>query len=108
MLDIALEEFADHCKPNLPSEFQSFLCWILLWKEASLPVRSFLGLFQSFLCWILLWKLLMYKQQKELEDCFNPSYAGYCSGSKGPNNPRRFIQLVSILLMLDIALEGVL
>ena len=62
--------------------FQSFLCWILLWKCLHfVTVQKLKHLFQSFLCWILLWKLLLSFLQTLPCRCFNPSYAGYCSGS---------------------------
>ena len=38
--------------------------------------------------------------------CFNPSYAGYCPGSSNLIQINFKAPAVSILLMLDIALEG--
>ena len=38
--------------------------------------------------------------------CFNPSYAGYCSGRIHLILPAYIFHKVSILLMLDIALEA--
>ncbi len=39
-------------------------------------------------------------------DSFNPSYAGYASGSSIPNHFTFYFFHVSILLMLDMPLEG--
>ncbi len=36
--------------------FQSFLCWICLWKFCFIFSFSCTNTFQSFLCWICLWK----------------------------------------------------
>ena len=41
------------------------------------------------------------------DTCFNPSYAGYCSGSYCAVIRSNHRVVVSILLMLDIALEAV-
>ena len=105
MLDIALEVGLDGDHYIDSVSFQSFLCWILLWKFNTGLYPFLVSTFQSFLCWILLWKasvkafvsrldsvsiLLMLDIALEetlritIASChigFNPSYAGYCSGS---------------------------
>ncbi len=71
------------CLIDLPSfdKFQSFLCWICLWKEWP---RSLIACskfkFQSFLCWICLWKNNHRFTFSGRNCSFNPSYAGYASG----------------------------
>ncbi len=109
--------------------FQSFLCWICLWKWSRSLIACSKFEFQSFLCWICLWKvryrtlrgclrkvsiLLMLDMPLEDQDAsmiyslrkgFNPSYAGYASGSDFERQAAGDRCLVSILLMLDMPLE---
>ena len=62
--------------------FQSLFCWKLLWKLAKIDPEDDIFLFQSLFCWKLLWKFLII-------NCFH-----------------LLRKLVSILILLEIALEA--
>ncbi len=129
MLDMPLEDYPEIYRYCRNVMFQSFLCWICLWKSAG-PCS------QTACCRVSI--LLMLDMPLEvitgtdypcLRKCFNPSYAGYASGRMiQVDEPAKLMlfqsflcwiclwkpslalcqdcsKKVSILLMLDMPLE---
>ncbi len=80
MLDMPLEVQLAPMIGDFKKEFQSFLCWICLWKKSHYVDIVVSEKFQSFLCWICLWK-------------------------GGRKSLIMALKRVSILLMLDMPLE---